>query len=349
MENILVIDDDEKILELVQEVLKNEHYIVETRSYVDNTNIGEFEGFDLILLDIMLPFLDGYEILERIKNIITCPVIFLSAKSSEGAKVKGLMSGADDYITKPFSIRELVARVKVALRRNLKNGSNGILINGLVFNQDSNSIKLDNGEILLTKNEFRICKILVQNSGKIFSKDELYEYLYDLDANAQLRTITEFIYSIRKKFKTLGLDPIKTIWGIGYWYVTAKKKEIDFKTDICIPMMLPFKGADICLILGNLLENAVEAAQKVDGKKYIEIKMKYDKNNILLSVTNSYSGKLLKTKDHRLKSTKTDTENHGVGLASVYRAVAKYCGTVIIDDSVSGQFKIRVLLYGGQE
>lgn len=216
MEKILVIDDDEKILELVQEVLKNEHYIVETRSYVDNTNIGEFEGVDLILLDIMLPFLDGYEILERIKNIITCPVIFLSAKSSEGAKVKGLMSGADDYITKPFSIRELVARVKVALRRSLKNESNGILINGLVFNQDSNSIKLDNGEILLTKNEFRICKILVQNSGKIFSKNELYEYLYDLDANAQLRTITEFIYSIRKKFKTLGLDPIKTIWGIGY-------------------------------------------------------------------------------------------------------------------------------------
>ena len=136
---------------------------------------------------------------------------------------------------------------------------------------------------------------------------------------------------------------------IGYWYVTAKKKEIDFQTDICIPMMLPFKGADICLILGNLLENAVEAAQKVDGRKYIEIKMKYDKNNILLSVTNSYSGKLLKTKDHRLKSTKTDAENHGVGLASVYRAVAKYCGTIIIDDSVPGQFKIRVLLYGSQE
>lgn len=136
---------------------------------------------------------------------------------------------------------------------------------------------------------------------------------------------------------------------IGYWYVTAKKKEIDFQTDICIPMMLPFKGADICLILGNLLENAVEAAQKVDGRKYIEIKMKYDKNNILLSVTNSYSGKLLKTKDHRLKSTKTDAENHGVGLASVYRAVVKYCGTIIIDDSVPGQFKIRVLLYGSQE
>lgn len=89
----------------------------------------------------------------------------------------------------------------------------------------------------------------------------------------------------------------------------------------------------------EFIENAVEAAQKVDGRKYIEIKMKYDKNNILLSVTNSYSGKLLKTKDHRLKSTKTDAENHGVGLASVYRAVAKYCGTIIIDDSVPGSLR----------
>lgn len=216
MEKILVIDDDKKILELVNEILTKENYIVETRSYVDNTNIGEFEGFDLILLDIMLPFLNGYEILEKIKNIITCPVIFLSAKSSEGAKVKGLMSGAEDYITKPFSIMELVARVKVALRRNTKSVSNGIFINGLLFDQDSNSIKLKKGEITLTKNEFRICKILIQNSGKIFSKDDLYEYLYDLDSNAQIRTITEFVYSIRKKFKVYDLEPIKTIWGIGY-------------------------------------------------------------------------------------------------------------------------------------
>ena len=88
--------------------------------------------------------------------------------------------------------------------------------------------------------------------------------------------------------------------------------------------------------------------KKIVKKTYIILE-KYDKNNILLSVTNSYSGKLLKTKDHRLKSTKTDAENHGVGLASVYRAVAKYCGTIIIDDSVPGQFKIRVLLYGSQE
>lgn len=136
---------------------------------------------------------------------------------------------------------------------------------------------------------------------------------------------------------------------IGYWYVTAQKKGIDFSVDICIPMMMPFKGADMCLILGNLLENAVEAAQKAEGKKYIAIKMKYDKNNLLLSVTNSYVGKLIKTKNHRLKSTKPDAGNHGVGLSSVYRAAAKYHGTVVIEDSVPEQFRIRVLLYGSQE
>lgn len=136
---------------------------------------------------------------------------------------------------------------------------------------------------------------------------------------------------------------------IGYWCVTAQKKKIDFSVDICIPMIMPFKGADICLILGNLLENAVEAAQKAEGRKYIKVKMKYDKNNLLIFVTNSYKGNLIKAKNHRLKSTKPDAENHGVGLPSVYRVVAKYHGTVVIDDSVPLQFKNRVLLYGNLE
>lgn len=136
---------------------------------------------------------------------------------------------------------------------------------------------------------------------------------------------------------------------IGYWYVTAKKKGIDFTVNISIPMKMPFKGADICLILGNLLENAVEAAEKVEGKKYIKIQMKYDKNNLLLFVMNNYKGQLVKIKDKRLKSTKSDAGNHGVGLPSVYRAVHKYHGTVVVDDSVSERFLIRVVLYGGQE
>lgn len=136
---------------------------------------------------------------------------------------------------------------------------------------------------------------------------------------------------------------------ISYWFMTAKQKDIEFSVDICVPMMMPFKGADICLILGNLLENAVEAAQKVEGKRYIKIKIKYDKNNLLVFVSNSYRGAIIKTKDNRLRTTKSDIENHGVGLASVYRAVTKYHGAVVIDDSQPKRFRIRVLLYGTQK
>lgn len=136
---------------------------------------------------------------------------------------------------------------------------------------------------------------------------------------------------------------------ISYWFMAAKQENIEFSVDICVPMILPFKGADICLILGNLLENAVEAAQKVEGKRYIKTKIKYDKNNLLVFVSNSYKGTLMKTKDNRLRTTKSDVENHGVGLPSVYRAVTKYHGTVVIDDSKSECFRIRVLLYGNQK
>lgn len=107
---------------------------------------------------------------------------------------------------------------------------------------------------------------------------------------------------------------------------------------------VPFEQ-NLHLILGNLLENAVEAAEKVEENRYINVKMKFDKNNLLLFVDNSYKGKLLKTRDNRLKSTKSDAENHGVGLASVYRAVAKYHGSVVIEDSEPGKFKIRIVLY----
>lgn len=136
---------------------------------------------------------------------------------------------------------------------------------------------------------------------------------------------------------------------IGYWYVAAKNKRIDFSVKINIPMNMPFKGADLCLILGNLLENAVEAAEKVSSKRYINIRLKYDKNNLLLYIKNSYNGELIKAKDKTLKSTKKDAQDHGVGLPSVYRAVAKYHGTVVIEDSVPEQFLVKVVLYGDSE
>lgn len=132
-------------------------------------------------------------------------------------------------------------------------------------------------------------------------------------------------------------------------YVTSHENHIDFSLDIKIPMKMEFKGADICLILGNLLENAVEAAERVRKKKYIKIQMKYDKGNLLIFLMNSYQGRLIKMKDERLKSTKSDAGNHGVGLPSVYRAAAKYNGTVTVDDSIPERFLVRVVLYGEKE
>lgn len=133
---------------------------------------------------------------------------------------------------------------------------------------------------------------------------------------------------------------------IGYWCIVAREQGIDFSVNLTIPMKMPFRGADICLILGNLLENAVEAAQKVEEEKYIRLRMKYDKNNLLIYVENNYKGTLIKTREKRLKSTKPNAGNHGVGLPSVYRTVAKYHGLVVIEDSEPNRFLIKVVLYG---
>lgn len=136
---------------------------------------------------------------------------------------------------------------------------------------------------------------------------------------------------------------------IGYWYTMAKKSRIEFSVNLSIPMKMPFKGADLCLILGNLLENAVEGAKNANGEKYIKLRMKYDKQNLLLFMINSYKGELIRTREHVLKSTKPDAENHGIGLPSVIRAASKYHGTVLIEDSIQDEFGVKVVLYGQQE
>lgn len=133
---------------------------------------------------------------------------------------------------------------------------------------------------------------------------------------------------------------------VGYWERMAEQEGIEFRSELSIPMEMPFKGADISLILGNLLENAVEGAGKAEKKKYIRLKIKYDKRNLLIIVENSYKGKLVKGTGEELRTTKTDAANHGIGLSSVRRAVGKYHGTVSIDDSIAECFVIRVVLYG---
>ncbi|MCI7180054.1 MAG: ATP-binding protein, partial [Lachnospiraceae bacterium] len=152
-----------------------------------------------------------------------------------------------------------------------------------------------------------------------------------------------------KLFETANTGNIVTDSLVGYWKRTAENKGIEFQAELSIPMDIPFKGADVSLILGNLLENAVEGAAKAEEKRYIRLKIKYDKKNLLIMVENSYKGDLIKGKGEELRTTKADTANHGIGLASVRRTVGKYHGIVSIDDSVPGRFAIRAVLYGEQK
>lgn len=136
---------------------------------------------------------------------------------------------------------------------------------------------------------------------------------------------------------------------VNYWFTVAEGKGITFKMNFHIPMQMSFRGADLCLILGNLLENAVEAAEKAVSEKRILLNLKYDRGNLFIFVENSYNGNLLRSKSGKLKTTKPDDTNHGIGLESVNRIVKKHNGTVIIDDGEAYIFRIKILLYAVQK
>ena len=214
---ILAIDDDEKILRLIGNALEANNFNVETRSNIEEIDICDFTGFDLILLDVMMP-ISGLEICRSIRSQITTPILFLTAKDFEEDLLKGIQAGADDYITKPFSIKELIARIQMHLRREERshNASKEEMESNITFYRDSQEVYYQSKRISLTKREFDLLYLLAKNKNRIFSIEELYNYLYPVDSDAQLRSITEYIYQIRQKFKIHQIDPIKTVWGGGY-------------------------------------------------------------------------------------------------------------------------------------
>ena len=214
---ILAIDDDEKILRLIANALKANNFHVETRKNIEEINICDFTGFDLILLDVMMT-ISGLEICRSIRPQIATPILFLTAKDFEEDLLKGIQAGADDYITKPFSIKELIARIQMHLRREERShpASKEEMNSDITFYRDRQEVYYQSKRISLTKREFDLLYLLAKNENRIFSIEELYNYLYPVSSDAQLRSITEYIYQIRQKFKTHQIDPIKTVWGGGY-------------------------------------------------------------------------------------------------------------------------------------
>lgn len=221
--HIAVVDDEPDIVELIQYNLEKEKYNVSP--FYDGESFLNFlkdNSPDLVILDLMLPSIDGLEVCRRIRSsnekISTMPIIMLTAKGSEVDKIVGLEIGADDYIVKPFSPRELIARVKAVLRRtNAKNEVNGkiIKIGSLTIDADRYEAMINTEKIELTTTEFNILLILVSKPGWVFSRNKLLDMLWGEDKIVLDRTIDVHIQKLRKKLGQLG-DHIKSVHGVGY-------------------------------------------------------------------------------------------------------------------------------------
>ena len=217
MAKILAVDDEKDILVLIQNILRRDQHQVDILDHVHGQPPDVFQGYELILLDVMMPDIDGFELCKQIRPLVDCPILFLTAKTEEEAIVKGLITGGDDYITKPFGVRELSARVNAHLRRERRDKHQSKrVISGFLFHFDSKEVFINNNKLNLTKNEYKICEFLAQHKGRTFSREQIYEEIYGLEGNALYSTITEFIRTIRKKCKEHNADPIKTVWGVGY-------------------------------------------------------------------------------------------------------------------------------------
>ncbi|MCT4564696.1 MAG: response regulator transcription factor [Maledivibacter sp.] len=219
---ILVVDDEHHILELIQFNLESNNFDVATcDNGEDAVKFAQNGDIDLIILDLMLPGIDGIEVCRRIRNsdYRNIPIIMLTAKGEENDKIKGLDIGADDYMTKPFSIRELLARIKAVLRRiqdkNVDDG-NLIKVKNITIDIEKHEIKKDNTILELTLKEFELLKMLAKNKGKVLSRDVILDKIWGYEYFGDTRTVDVHIRHLRKKIDDNDGMFIETVRGVGY-------------------------------------------------------------------------------------------------------------------------------------
>ena len=215
MAKILVIDDEKEILKLIENALRTEHDTV-CKERFSEAEMSALTRYDLIILDVMMPDEDGFAVCARIRDLVDCPILFLTAKSTDEDVAYGLSIGADDYIRKPFSVTELRARVNAHLRRERREKSNALERSGVRFFPSARQVFASDREITLTKSEFDIALFLARNPGQTFSKEHIYEQVFGYDKDGYDSAITEHIKNIRRKFADCNINPVETVWGIGY-------------------------------------------------------------------------------------------------------------------------------------
>ncbi len=219
MYKILIVDDEPMLTSLLCDHLRDCGY----QPFEANSARKAFELLsekpDLILLDINMPDTDGLEFCRTIRGEVTCPIVFLTARISEQDMLNGFMNGGDDYITKPFSLTEVTARIAAHLRRDERTRTNLININsgGLSVDLSTRTVGYKGEEIKFSKREFDIIDFLITNAGQVFERERLYEAVWGLDAEGDSAVIKEHIRKIRKKLLDVtGSDFIETVWGVGY-------------------------------------------------------------------------------------------------------------------------------------
>ncbi|MBK9122157.1 MAG: response regulator transcription factor [Chloroflexi bacterium] len=218
-ETILIIDDEQRIIDLARMYLEQDGYLVkhETDGQAGFRHIVEHEP-SLIVLDLMLPGMDGLEICRRVRAQSDVPIIMLTARSDDIDKIVGLELGADDYLTKPFNPRELLARVKAILRRTDRKSaptSEVVTLGNLTIDPDRRMIMVDGREVDLRMKEFDLILVLARNPGRVFSRERLLEVVWGYDFAGETRTVDVHIAHLRHKLD--GMRPtIETVWGVGY-------------------------------------------------------------------------------------------------------------------------------------
>ena len=225
MAEILVCDDDKEIVEAIEIYLTQEgHHILKAYDGEQAIRVLQNHPVDLLIIDVMMPKLDGIRATLKIREKNALPIIILSAKSEDADKILGLNVGADDYVTKPFNPLELVARVKSQLRRYTQRGAmtekkeNIYETGGLMIDDDRKEVTVDGKSVKLTPIEYRILLFLVQNQGRVFSINQIYENIWNEEAIAADNTVAVHIRHIREKIEINPKEPryLKVVWGLGY-------------------------------------------------------------------------------------------------------------------------------------
>lgn len=225
---ILIVDDELAIVDLLKFNLKKEGYDVVTANDGEEALLkAETENPDLILLDVMLPKMDGFTVCRKVRERKTTPIIMITAKEEEVDKVLGLELGADDYLTKPFSVRELMARVKANLRRTeISEQSaepNVIKFDDIIIDLTKYEVKKDNRDLELTLREFELLKFLSTYAGQVFSRESLLEKVWGYEYYGDMRTVDVTVRRLREKLETNAAEPkyIMTKRGVGYYFKKA--------------------------------------------------------------------------------------------------------------------------------